>query len=375
VYLALTVRSKVRHSIVDAPAQEFILAMRDRMLNQTAEKWLKFQTSYLFAKHTRNDVPLVPSVNGRKIDVGIPGILGGAWVYRACRQLLCCPSKKNFRKALDILYSKYGMPRISQKFVQKAIEDHAERFCSAPRALAFDDLIRKDKVKRVIKDTCKQIFSGRDFRPRNCSASQSASFHLGRKDGGAASELLRGFEKVRPVTLDGYDLLERIIELPPFLGCGLTYEVRFPPSLQSNWIWFQCYVDQLCEDIIRRGYILCKPFAIPEPLKVRIITMGEAAGYYRMLDIQKYMHSILRRIPVFRYIGTPVTAEDLSQLGPCQPGELYVSGDYDGATDNLDTDISSYTWRQIAKYGNVPDFYYQLGDIGLTKHRYIRKER
>jgi hypothetical protein len=113
-------------------------------------------------------------------------------------------------------------------------------------------------------------------------------------------------------------------------------------------------------------------------LKVRIITKGPAAAYYRSVELQKFMHGILRRCPLFELVGAPVSARQIEHaLGFPERDELLVSGDYESATDNLDPRLIDFTWDLIcneATYRGGPlarTPYYLLGKSLLTGHTLI----
>jgi hypothetical protein len=171
-----------------------------------------------------------------------------------------------------------------------------------------------------------------------------ACFERGIPESGGFGELFAGFNCELEVHQDD---LFGMVDNPKD---GVS-EVRFIDGSDDVSL-FQDYVDALW--IERLGQPLhAIPFAILEPLKVRIITMGQAAEYYRTIELQKFMHSNLKRHPVFQYIGHPIDDDSwvqaFGQREDLREGDYYVSGDYKAATDNLRRDLSLFCWQMIAE--------------------------
>lgn len=105
-----------------------------------------------------------------------------------------------------------------------------------------------------------------------------------------------------------------------------------------------------------------KTHGILEPLKVRVITKGEALPYYLSKPLQKAVHGAMRRMPQFRLIGRPLCPTDLMDLRPIRRGRYvspapgpdgsflpplvlppveWFSVDYSAATDELSATLSA----------------------------------
>jgi hypothetical protein len=80
-----------------------------------------------------------------------------------------------------------------------------------------------------------------------------------------------------------------------------------------------------------------KVHAIPEPLKCRIITKPMAQTY-ALKPLQLSMFDSLKRWKCFEPCWNP--DYDLEQLGRFKPDNLFLSGDYTAATDELDIRVS-----------------------------------
>lgn len=85
--------------------------------------------------------------------------------------------------------------------------------------------------------------------------------------------------------------------------------------------------------------------AVLEPLKVRIISKGNALEYYEMAPLQKCIHGVLREMNAFRLIGRRVCPTDFIDLLPAiiSKENVWCSVDYSAATDGL----SSYFGLEI----------------------------
>jgi len=76
--------------------------------------------------------------------------------------------------------------------------------------------------------------------------------------------------------------------------------------------------------------------ALPEALKVRVISKGPPLTYYRLKPFQKVIHKAMRHIPVFEFIGKPQDENDMDKIfGRLKEGEKFISGDYKDATNNM----------------------------------------
>jgi hypothetical protein len=85
--------------------------------------------------------------------------------------------------------------------------------------------------------------------------------------------------------------------------------------------------------------------AIPEPLKVRIITKGDELNWI-LKPVQKAMWRALQEFPCFKLTGTPEIPLDTIASWK---GSNLLSGDYEAATDNLNMDIMDLAVSELVK--------------------------
>jgi hypothetical protein len=196
-------------------------------------------------------------------------------------------------------------------------------------------------------------------------ASTSACFENPRSKGGAVTYLRReaGVETFQPGHFVRSDSLGRSVKVLgrrpdlvrmqfyPVCSIGGVIKYNFVheeygyPDGQILW---SRHVKQFV-GVDRR--LNCTIQAVLEPLKVRVISKGEAGPYYVSKRLQKALHGIMRKMPCFRLIGKPLESEDL--VGLARNGPTGGSGrfewfsiDYSAATDGLSARLS----RSILSY-------------------------
>jgi hypothetical protein len=113
-----------------------------------------------------------------------------------------------------------------------------------------------------------------------------------------------------------------------------------------------------------------KAVGLPEALKVRTITKGPPYTYTALRPLWKKLHSVMREQKTFLLIGTPNTELELLKILGNKLGEdqVYLSGDYKGATNNLYSWVSEVIADQICKTWNLSEVESQLFHAALTHH-------
>ena len=90
---------------------------------------------------------------------------------------------------------------------------------------------------------------------------------------------------------------------------------------------------------------LCEPKGIGEPLKVRIITKSTWVNQL-LKPVQQAWHSTLKRDPTFELIGGAPVYLAVSDLS-LNPGQRFVSGDYESATDRIHLHYTLFTAAEM----------------------------
>jgi len=112
---------------------------------------------------------------------------------------------------------------------------------------------------------------------------------------------------------------------------------------------------------------------LPEPFKVRAISVGQGLPYFRSQALQKLLHRAMQLVPELRVTKESpdhTIVEVLNEvLGVrLRPGEVWVSGDYTGATDNLKSEVSEIIVSEICRVAQLSDSTSRLFKVALTGH-------
>jgi len=110
-----------------------------------------------------------------------------------------------------------------------------------------------------------------------------------------------------------------------------------------------------------------KLVALPESLKIRVISKGPPFTYFVLKPVQKFLHTIMRKHRMFQLVGETVTAELLSEVLGSSQGILH-SLDYSSATDFLNPFMSEVAVREICASVGMPADIEVLFLKALTGH-------
>jgi len=336
------------------------------------------------------------------------GVLAGGWVKHQLKRIMRVRSEYNLLRAYDVLMSKNLMPKVPTEFEHATMVKHAKTL-GVRHDYHADPLIR-EQVHRKIDEICDHVFGDVKNRQRELDPSVNACYGGSRKEGGAygllskssAWSVFTGLPLLRPDLVTA----ERLEEAAENFA-----DMHQADIISDNMCWIphihtsQCrsalrghvtvvgesayasFQEEIDKEILRRlensNYRPpAEPVSIFEPLKVRVITKGDPYLYYRALELQKMMHHALRQSRPFEYAGQPIDDDDWDlRFRNLKIGEFYVSGDYSAATDNLDPELSEYTWTAIALRMSIPvdgirkriidTIYYRIGMLCLTGHQLI----
>jgi hypothetical protein len=114
---------------------------------------------------------------------------------------------------------------------------------------------------------------------------------------------------------------------------------------------------------------------LAEPCKIRTVTCGPTGDYYWAMQLQKWMHGVLRKKKTFTliggtYEGLPISVSNLNARfrRVLNEGEFYVSGDYQAATNLISSTLSEAVADEISRVCNLPDHLSDLLLRSLTRH-------
>lgn len=323
-------------------------------------KFAKYHTASGFAMYIRNELPENPD----------PEVFRGRydfllWSGPFRRFLKARLTHRNDTRHLRLFWGllqgvKRGCRVVPADFEIGALADHAE-ILSRPAPELELDPATEQAWESIEKSSL--LSSVQEVRPApSFEASRSASSESKRSTGGLRQYLreLLGGGKMHSMTsaLNARSSLIRMYEVAP----GVVQEIRDEGLEEVDWeLWPKLY-DSLTRDPKPHvSYVQ----TVLEPLKVRIITKGEALSAYYLHPFQDAMWRMLReRMPAqFSLIGEVLTDHHLAELlrremeiyliqdTTLSTGKrrqtvrslfnymneegFWVSGDYKAATDNL----------------------------------------
>jgi len=367
-------------------------------------KWAKYKLAAFFSFHTGQDLPQSPSLGKDN-----PGDLLTGKAQRFIRRYLRmnpAGSRGRMEFLTSILQLKKGLPRPGLRARDKAKTETFKvlttfvepvRYAQVhgqEKKVSFDDLLEESRR------TVREVFRGRRLDDaqllRAFMPSLSANYNNTRSDHGTLGHLidlgllnqddvLPIFRPVVSTTPDGqYALLKQQEWLLPSDDYVVHEEGRHAPTVPPKAFVVTNY-DQLSARFTATYLSVLQMaaneepdtalVALPEALKVRVISKGPPLTYFCLKPVQKFMWQILADHPVFQLVGKPVTSDILEDvIGPLAEGEAYLSGDYKAATDNLRGELSEAIWLEICNVCEFPAGIAALGLRALTGHNMLNPD-
>jgi len=395
-------------------------------------KWTKYKLAAYFAFHTGQDLPVSPS----KLADNPGDLLTGTACRFMRRYLRTADDHADLSKRLvarlellvSVLQSKKGMPRPDRAALDKAKKDtfatlttHVDhqRYAELP----VDGVMSKfpfELLEREVRRTVEEVYRGQTFSTDRLTTafmpSMSANYNNTRSMFGTLGMLqeegvlapLPEFQKIGPEVTE-----QRIIaeELAWRMFDSRQERARFrthvsqPALTFEEWLTSENLVlsvegrggrpstakkiyrmtnyadlDRQFEEVYFRTLArampelpLVEPVALPEALKVRVISKGPPNTYFCLKPVQKHMWEVLKDHPVFQLVGKPASVEALNDVigVVLSDGEAYLSGDYKAATDNLRKELSECAWDEYCKIAGLPVNLWALGRNALTQHYFV----
>jgi len=179
----------------------------------------------------------------------------------------------------------------------------------------------------------------------------------------AHPELLAGLRSSIPVRLWEYTGGEEQIENED----SVSYEADISPLYER----FRCFYWRL---LARASEEPLTVTALPlaESLKVRVISKGPPLIYTALKPLQRFMWRTLKQHPCFSLIGETISERYIQdRMGSkLEDGEIYLSGDYKAATDNLAPWVSNAIVECISDEIGLSEVERYLFKRSLTGHRF-----
>jgi hypothetical protein len=338
----------------------------------TGKDWMKvakYKLAAFYAYHTNQTLPEKPfSAND------FPGALFRGRMGRFVRLFLKRSSPIERMSFLSSLkQAKKGMPRPNRSYILEKVEQTKRKLTTKkPEVLpenggwlrnwseltetVSDDLslvINRASAEKQIRRTVKEIFSNHPMKTSDrvhaFFPSTSANYIMSRSKAGAIGAilehptLLRGLRK--PGGYLGFQHKveeEQISNTEDWIEVNENGKPEFSDAFTLFWLRLLAEADRDENDIELLG--------LPEALKVRVITKGSPYIQTVLKSLQRHMHTTLRKHKTFQLIGKPVSEKIiLDSLGAnLKPEEVYISGDYEDATNNMYSWVSRVTADAVA---------------------------
>jgi len=352
-------------------------------------KFLKYKFSAFFSDHLGTELPPVPFSTSDH-----PRHLTGGRASRFVDKLMKTPRALGF--ATGVLYLKKGMPRpdekmlVAAKLATKKVLTHKRPVptSSIPNPANFisRDVFNITDMEGEVRRTCREIFGRYKISDRVLHHPRAPSIRANYVDSrsklgtfGTLIEkgLITDFfpERRRPLTVQDRqadmvkslymsvveDKVEEEMEEEGYTHKSVSNRFRN----QLKWIYTDVY--ERARAMARTEQADVKLVALPESLKIRVISKGPPLTYFVLKPVQKFLHGILRRHPMFRLIGEPVSSQILNEKFATVSG-LFHSLDYSSATDFLNPFLSECAVDEICSSVGMPDDLRLLFLKALTGH-------
>jgi len=310
-------------------------------LPQEEQEWIDDRLHYIYG--TDEPVPWSPAHYGRKKSVTVAFMLECRWLA--------------FEEGWD------AMP--------------------APRKTTID--LSVSAAKAQLRRTAREMFAHKRFSVADMSApafpSTSSNYNNSRGKGGGVgffleeSDLLKGLSTPivgvkqhlgviydRQTELYGQRGIEEIINPHESLET-IVYELDFHDvDIAYRDFYWRAFRYAMTEEPV------VKPVALPEALKIRVISKGPPATYFVLKTFQQFLWGSLKDHPTFRLIGRPVTVEDVEEVCGHDLRSYFCSGDYVSSTDRLYSWVSETLLDELATVLDLPDELVTLSKRALTGH-------
>lgn len=327
-----------------------------------ADPWIKVMKYKLAAFYSAAQDQTIPKAPFADIDDKPNYLLGGKW----CRwfRLFCKNSCEMCRQSFltGLLFGvKKGCPRASADGLHQAKKETYKKLTTSPlerppidpEFVDLDDYISlsRDSIQTELIRTVREVFQKTRITVDDLFKlpfpSTSANYYSSRSKGGAVASIFEAMQKLdfsypkECVVLEvGGVWDEESGEFSP----TCVYRNGGREEMRNTEI--DLYRQLL--EMAKEERPLVETVALPESLKIRVITKGPALTGYVLKSFQTFVHGNLKRHSTFQLIGTPVTEGILDKIiGRLKPGEKFLSGDYKDATDGMNWWVSSTIAREI----------------------------
>jgi len=372
--------------------------------------WIKFMKHKLAAFYSYHWNQVIPDRDDERFESDNPRFLigGGA---RKWQRLFFRDSNKDTSSSFlsSILNSKKGMPMPDEEYIEEKMEGTVDaltsekpqepngflvEFSSDPHP-QLDVYLSKDNVKSQLRRTVKELFEGLNFTMEDFNKpffpSTSSNYLNTREGAGAVGTILEDGELMKLLRSPGgsLEVKKRKRRTRWRVANGPADKPVFPDEetreqeREEEYVYDDRSLNRrfalLMARIREKAMVeepLVKAVGLPEALKVRTISKGPPLTYTALRPVWKFIHRILRRHKTFQLIGKPddrlVMLEILGRV--INDDEIYLSGDYSAATDNLHSWASEAVADAISDEIGLPPDLKELFKRALTGHIFVTPE-
>lgn len=314
-------------------------------------KFIKYKIGAFVAIGQETPIPEEPfRITGDKPEV----LIGGKWNMYIKRYVLEGPRKWEFLSSLK--HIKSALPRPGGAMARAGETATKEKLTTEPRSFTPEEEATKAFLIKELRRTVKELFHGHKYtthhKMRNFFPSTNSNYINTRSKFGALATVLETIDQLGLRSRDNpakiifrkvdNDRDEIMREDEP------NFKVEYDDSaLQER---YQILMHHLTDQALKETAHV-KTVGLEEALKIRVITAGPPNTYTVLKPLQKFIHDILRKHPVFQLLGNPVPTEEMlysQQLDYLRPGEALNSGDYEDATNEIYSWVSEIVAKQLA---------------------------
>lgn len=318
-------------------------------------KRIKFLTAYPLSSYLKNELPPLPDQAFK------PSGALRAWMRQ---RIVSRGNRKNTHLWYSWLQTKRSALCLSDDFIEQTYATHLATLTKKDPGVkeTIQMILEEPTFERLLETTAIRVFENY-YNTKN-EVWQPSDFTEGTPSGSAC------FENSRR-KLGQYGRLQKLTRIPDF--CPYTDLVRMTlvPSLSlrnsklsttvievrqpcgvDDWKSLKISALEMTIEMLKCG---SKPNAtiqgLLEPLKVRVISKGEALPYYYCKPLQKAFLNAIQDSPSFRPTGRPISPTDLIDLAQkAQPNWNWFSVDYSAATDGLSWKYSQAILKSIMRF-------------------------
>jgi hypothetical protein len=280
-------------------------------------------------------------------------------------------NRKNTHLWYSFLQAKRAALPLSVDLVLTTYEEHREAMgLEDPIDDEVFDLVMKElePVLKTVQMGVRRLYDTDDRdnfvteREANHVASTRACFEKSRAKGGQLGHIasvvpsLERCNPLNPTANREIPTLRRMQFYPWVVVAGRVHHnvVLEEYEYSTGEVQWKDAVLQECVRYVGGATMKCTIQAVLEPLKVRVISKGEAFPYYVSKRLQESIHTVMREMPCFRLIGRPLCPTDLFDLAENRTilgsGRYeWFSIDYSAATDKLSARLSAAILSRITE--------------------------